>query len=96
MDEERRPLGPHNVGQGRIGDVHPHRLDEPGVDIGKAARVARVGVHVDVQHGLPVGRERAHEGRADEAEPAGHEHAPAHAIAPRLCSSAASSIAGSA
>ena len=34
--------------------------------------------------------------RADESSPAGHKHAPAHAIAPRLCSSAASSIAGSA
>ena len=96
VDEQRRPLGLHELRKARAGHVHPHRLDEAGADLGEPALVARVGVGVDVQHRLPVARQRADERRADEAQPAGDEHTAAHATAPRLCSSAASSMAGSA
>jgi hypothetical protein len=78
VHHERRPLLAHDLRQLWRGDVEADGLHRIRGQVGDPALVPRVGVEVDVQDGLSVGGERAHERRADEAQPAGHEHAAAH------------------
>ena len=78
VHDERRLLGPDELLQLGRRHIEAHGLDDVRRRAGNAALVAGVRVEIGVQHRLAVGRQAAHERRADEAKPARDEHPPAH------------------